>query len=234
MMGSGSRMTDRLGPPATGLGGLITGTETIGRFMYAVAEHTWWFSPSMYLLCGLPLDTEITTNLMMSLKHPDDGPPATELLAKVAQTGEPFCCPHRIIDAAGREHSTVIFGDARPTARGAIDSIQGFAIDLTAGQQRYSLQIGAAAVRAATEHRSAIEQAKGALMLAYGLNPQAAFALLRWHSQRYNTKLNEIAESLVAVLQRTDRVLPGTRDAMDRLLQDLSVRGQHTGTTRPR
>ncbi|TCC50376.1 ANTAR domain-containing protein [Kribbella pittospori] len=227
-------MPDRRGPPGAGLGDLITGTETIGRFIYAVADHTWWCSPAIYLLHGLPLDTEITTDLVMSFKHPDDRTPAIELLAKVALTGEPFCFPHRIIDVAGHEHSTVILGDATRTARGAIELIQGFAVDLTEGHRRYSLQIGAAAVRAATEHRAAIEQAKGALMLAYGINPEAAFALLRWHSQRHNTKLNQIAESLIAVLQRTDRVVPASRDAMDKLLHDLAAGRHRTGTAGPR
>lgn len=43
-----------------------------------------------------------------------------------------------------------------------------------------------------------IEQAKGALMVVYGLTADAAFALLRWHSQHTNVKLRSIATELTA------------------------------------
>src|SRR6478609_2716924 len=51
-----------------------------------------------------------------------------------------------------------------------------------------------------------IEQAKGALMVVYGITAEAAFALLRWYSQHRNVKLRAIAAALT---QATPRVAMG-------------------------
>lgn len=49
-------------------------------------------------------------------------------------------------------------------------------------------------------NRARIEQAKGAIMLADGITPDAAFAILRTTSQEGNTKVHELAERFVARL----------------------------------
>lgn len=48
------------------------------------------------------------------------------------------------------------------------------------------------------ERRVVIEQAKGMLMLVYGLTAERAFELLKWRSQTSNVKLRVLAEQLVA------------------------------------
>ena len=53
------------------------------------------------------------------------------------------------------------------------------------------------ALRAISERRAVIEQAKGMLMLIYGLDEHAAFDLLRWQSQQHNVKLRSLAEQVV-------------------------------------
>ena len=52
------------------------------------------------------------------------------------------------------------------------------------------------AVELSAETRAAIDQAKGALMITYGLDEDEAFALLRWHSQHNNIKLRDIATAI--------------------------------------
>ena len=54
------------------------------------------------------------------------------------------------------------------------------------------------AVAQIAENRAAIDQAKGMLMLAYGIDAQTAFELLRWRSQQTNAKLRLLADQLVA------------------------------------
>ncbi|MGK8522431.1 ANTAR domain-containing protein [Nocardia asteroides] len=48
--------------------------------------------------------------------------------------------------------------------------------------------------------RAVIEQAKGAVMLVYGLDADAAFAMLRVRSQETNTKLRVLAANVAAEL----------------------------------
>ncbi len=45
-----------------------------------------------------------------------------------------------------------------------------------------------------------IEQAKGALMLVYGISSERAFGILTWRSQETNTKLHALAERFVEAL----------------------------------
>ena len=54
-------------------------------------------------------------------------------------------------------------------------------------------------LREALESRAVIEQAKGALVLRYGIPPERAFAVLRRWSQDRNIKLRTIADALIAV-----------------------------------
>ena len=47
-----------------------------------------------------------------------------------------------------------------------------------------------------TEQRASIEQAKGMLMLIYGIDEGPAFDLLKWLSQEANVKLRLLAERI--------------------------------------
>jgi hypothetical protein len=57
-----------------------------------------------------------------------------------------------------------------------------------------------------------IEQAKGALMLRYGLDQDAAFAVLKRWSQDSNIKLHTIADTLVNSVCRDDPPPPANPD----------------------
>src|SRR5207237_1148449 len=50
------------------------------------------------------------------------------------------------------------------------------------------------------DSRAQIEQAKGALMLVYGITADHAFAVLQWRSQETNTKLRHLAAKLASAL----------------------------------
>jgi hypothetical protein len=53
-----------------------------------------------------------------------------------------------------------------------------------------------AAVEGIVERRALIEQAKGMLMLVYGIEADEAFEMLRGQSQHHNIKLRLIAEQI--------------------------------------
>jgi hypothetical protein len=59
-------------------------------------------------------------------------------------------------------------------------------------------EIVSAAVAEIAENRAVIDQAKGMLILLYGVDDDTAFDTLRWHSQNTNIKLRALAEQLVS------------------------------------
>jgi hypothetical protein len=77
-------------------------------------------------------------------------------------------------------------------------------------------------LRVAIDSRAVIEQAKGALMLRYGLDQDAAFAVLKRWSQDSNIKLHTIAQTLVDWATGNDP--PGEPpDSAERLEKDLAA-----------
>ncbi|MEU2092187.1 ANTAR domain-containing protein [Nocardia beijingensis] len=68
--------------------------------------------------------------------------------------------------------------------------------------------------------RAVIEQAKGAVMLVYGLDADEAFAILRVRSQETNTKLRILAANVAAELPSVGvpAVTSELRRRVDRLL----------------
>lgn len=71
-----------------------------------------------------------------------------------------------------------------------------------------------------TAARAVIEQAKGAVMLAYGIDAEEAFTLLRVRSQETNTKLRILAARVAAELPSVcpPAVTTELRSRLDRLL----------------
>jgi hypothetical protein len=107
----------------------------------------------------------------------------------------PYSCAYRLLDPSGHVRQIVMVGESEAAA-GTVKRLHGFVVDITdAVRQRTAEAVGAAA-----EHRAAIEQAKGALMLSFGVGEDAAFDLLRTYSNRSNIKLAAIADHIVAGL----------------------------------
>lgn len=79
-----------------------------------------------------------------------------------------------------------------------------------------------------TERRAVIEQAKGMLMLVYGLDAGAAFDLLKWRSQKDNIKLRRLAEQLVDEFREVGDQVISHRSHFDNVL--LKVNGRSAGS----
>jgi len=75
-----------------------------------------------------------------------------------------------------------------------------------------------AAVQAALKSRAAIEQAKGILMVTYGISADRAFELLKWRSQESNIPVRKLAAQIVADFTIRPLVPPRIRDHADHLL----------------
>jgi hypothetical protein len=201
------------------LHGLAEGQPAmVGVFVWRVRDDAWWWSEDLYRIHGFePGDVVPTTELLLAHIHPDDLDKVREMIQAVLRDGHPCSCYHRVVDARRKVRNVVVVGDTVQDEDGSVAELRGFLVDLTRSR-RNDLQASiTAAVEGATRHRAAIEQAKGALMLAYGIGPDAAFAILRQCSEHANLKLNVLAERLVDLFA-DGRNGAGHRDVLARLI----------------
>jgi hypothetical protein len=174
-------------------------TETVGQFSYTVLTDTWWWSSGLYTVHGfIPGEIVPTTELMRAHQHPDDRAGAIDLITSAIAAGKPFCSRHRIIDAQQRVHTVITLGEGIRGSDGRVVQVRGYLIDITRSLHRDLAAATQSAVALSAVSRASIEQAKGALMITYGLDENQAFALLRWHSQQTNIKLRDIASGITA------------------------------------
>jgi hypothetical protein len=109
------------------------------------------------------------------------------------RTHKPFSTRRRLITVQGDICDVVVIGERFHDDDGDVIGTQGFYIDVTpTAQQRVSSITEALAE--ITEHRAAIEQAKGVLMYVHRIGADAAFELLVWRSHECNVKVRALAE----------------------------------------
>lgn len=193
--------------------------ERVGWFRFYFDDDRWEWSPEVQKMHGyLPGSVTPTTRLVLSHKHPDDYAHVADTLDEVRRTRRAFSSRHRIRDVQDRVHHVVVVGDQIYGEDGVVIGTHGFYVDVTPSEQQRQQEVTAAVAEIA-ENRAAIEQAKGMLMMAYGIDAQTAFELLRWRSQQTNVKLRPLAEQLVADFMALggDENLP-PRSAYDNLL----------------
>lgn len=187
--------------------------QRVGTFQYFTADQRWVWSDQVARMHGYPPGAvRPTTELLLSHKHPDDRAHVAEILDRV-HTGGRFSSRHRIVDADGRTHWVVVVGDRMIDDTGEVIGTEGFYIDVTESLQSDVTEVMATVV----ESRAVIEQAKGILMVAYGVNEDRAFDILRWRSQTAQTKLKTVAAELIDTMKRLG-LSDETTTVIDRLL----------------
>jgi len=177
---------------------LASGTgQPMGWFTYVVATDEWTWSERLYATHGFePGEVVPTTELLLAHKHPQDRAHTSGVLDEVVAAGQPFCCRHRIVDAQHNVRVVVCIGVGEVGSDGRVEVVRGYFVDITDASARAGGEEITAAVDASAATRAAIEQAKGALMLAEGLTADDAFAVLVAHSAQTNIKLRDIAQSI--------------------------------------
>lgn len=192
--------------------------ERVGSFRFYLDGDRWEWSDAVARMHGYePGEIVPTTALVLEHKHPDDRDGAANLMRRVLQDGEPFSSRHRIIDTAGEVHYVVGVGQ-RITADGCVVGMSGFYIDVTDSIRSDVDRTITEDVAAFIESRTVIEQAKGALMVIYGISADRAFDVLTWKSQQFNVKLRVVAEELVAALPTALDIPFDVRGAFDHIL----------------
>lgn len=223
-------VTDLLAEAVAAISGRTV--ESVGRFSYDAPNDAWTWSDEIYKIHGFgPREVVPTTALMLAHQHPDDrATTVTELLATML-TGRPFASRHRIVDSRQTERMVISVGQAELDGADRIRSVSGFMVDVTGSFQRDLAESTHAAVEAAGASRSAIDQAKGALMLVYGMDEDAAFNLLRWYSQRSNVKLRDLADALVSAAAQGVPMSGDNRRRLDEVFFGLA--GGHSEAADP-
>lgn len=201
-----------------------SGGSQTGRFSYDVSTDKWDWDDDVFRIHGLePGSKEPTTELVLESKHPDDRARVTALLDRIKRTGGPFSISYRLIGGDGVERRVVLVGEGAVCDPNEVTTIDGYYIDLTEDFAEESEEYAQAAVESSAESRAVIEQAKGALMLAYGLDSDAAFAMLRWWSRNRNVKVRDLAERLVEWARGGDVSDTELRNTIDVQLHTLSA-----------
>lgn len=91
----------------------------------------------------------------------------------------------------------VVVGDQLHNDQGEVIGTHGFYVDVSPLPDREREDLVTAQLAEIAEQHAGIEQAKGMLMLVYGIGDDAAFDLLKWLSQEANIKLRLLAEQIL-------------------------------------
>ncbi|WP_338774669.1 PAS and ANTAR domain-containing protein [Nocardia vulneris] len=193
--------------------------QSVGSFRFWFADQRWEWSDEVAAMHGYaPGTVTPTTELLLTHKHPDDRAQVASALAKSIDEGEPFSSRHRILDTLGRVHHVIVVADHLFDHAGAVVGTSGYYIDVTETLEEHRQEALDDALPELWASRAVIEQAKGAVMLVYGVNAEQAFRVLSWRSQETNIKLRTLASRLVADLESLTNSTVGLRTQFDHLL----------------
>ena len=196
-----------------------------GTFHFDSTSGTWTWSEEVFTIYGFtPGDVVPTTELVLSHQHPEDRAGVEQFLQEAVQTGRRCTVWHRLVnaDSGTRQVLTSCSGDFDDD--GALRGVNGFKVDLTEVVRRTTAREVDEAMALLAQSRPVIDQAKGALMVTYGLDPDEAFLLLRRYSQRGNVKVRDVARNITEALPDGD--LPvGSRATWDEIAAGLQESG---------
>jgi hypothetical protein len=171
----------------------------VGRYRLDLSTGRWAWSDEVFEMHGFrPGEVVPTTELMLSHKHPDDRARVDHALREASATGEPFSSVHRIRDARGQTRTIAVTGQGRRDPEsGEVTELFGYFIDVTEANREIAQREATASIQASSERRAAIEQAKGVVMVSFGVDGDEAFEQLRAASNQLNVPVRDLATWLV-------------------------------------
>ncbi|GAB2515009.1 PAS and ANTAR domain-containing protein [Nocardia heshunensis] len=199
--------------------------QGVGWFRFCFDDQRWEWSDDMARMHGYePGEVEPTTELLLSHKHPEDRDRVEAEFVSSVRDHAPFSSRHRIVDTAGGEHQVVVVSAAITDESNAVVGTEGYFVDITDAIVEERGEAIRAVIPDLMQDRALIEQAKGALMLAYGVTAEQAFRVLRWRSQETNTKLRALATQIVRELHAVPTPGLPVRTAFDHLILTVHQR----------
>ena len=193
-----------------------------GTWTWNVLEDRWWWSDEIYAIHGFePGEVVPTTALMLAHKVLDDLEKCRSTLAGAKVRPGPFSNYHRIIDTRMRTRHILTVGSGHADGIGRVFEVTGYLVDVTDARQNDVQPAVEEALDRALEHRGVIDLAKGAIMLAHGVDAATAFGILRSTSNITQLKLRDVALRLVDALAQEPHD-PRTETHLDALLQRIT------------
>jgi ANTAR domain/PAS fold len=197
----------------------------MGSFRFWFETDTWEWSAEVQRLHGyMPGTITPTTELVLSHKHPDDRNQVAATIDEIRRNHGAFSTRHRIIDTHGRTHQVVVVATRLLDQDGNAVATEGVYIDVTPSE-RERQDIISVELADIVGNRAMIEQAKGMIMVIYGVDENTAFDLLKWRSQESNIKLRALAEQVATEFAaRSQREAHPLRSAYDNVLLTAHLR----------
>lgn len=193
-----------------------------GRFTYDAPTGKWDWDDEVFRIHGLEPGS-VTPSTELVLRHCSAADQVDQLLRASSRTGSPFSTSYRLEAADDTARQVVMVGEAGVCDEEGNATIEGYYVDLTIEFAERGNEVAQEAVAASAANRAEIEQAKGVLMLAYGLDPDQAFAMLQWWSRNRNIKVRDLSGRLVALLAGGGLSDVAVRSGIDGLLHDIST-----------
>jgi hypothetical protein len=176
------------------------------RYRYDRRSSSWWWSPEMYAVQGLPPDaTTPGTDTLLRYQHPEDRPRTLAAITAACEEARAFSLETRTVRPDGAHRTLVFVGEPTLDADGRVAAVDGLCLDITDGrppgsesERVHALETEVEQLRAAMASRAAIEQAKGILMLLTTCSDQGAFDLLAHISSHTHRKVRDVAHAITA------------------------------------
>jgi ANTAR domain/PAS fold len=204
--------------------------QRVGWFRFYFEDQRWEWSEQVQQMHGYePGTVTPTTELVLAHKHPDDRGQVAAVIDEALHTHAAFSTRHRIVDTSGIVHHVVVVGDQLTDEHDAVIGTHGYYVEITPTSEKTNDELITAKLNEINERRAVIEQAKGMLMLVYGLDAVAAFDLLKWRSQESNVKVRRLAYQIVEDFCAVRDNAIGSRSAFDHMLLTAEVRAAGDG-----
>lgn len=137
--------------------------------------------------------------------HPDDRDRVLRVLDEARATGGLFSSMHRIMNARGDERYVILIGQGRRDRdTGVLVELLGYFVDVTGNVAASAQERANRDIRAASDGRGPIEQAKGVMIATHGIDPDEAFQRLKRASNDKNERLCDLAAVVVDEAMRAD------------------------------
>lgn len=188
----------------------------VGQYRFTSGDDRWRWSDEMFEIHGMEAGEVVPTrDLFLRHVRADHRDRVAAALEACERDGTPVGEHYVLVDLAGDERAVTLSGGRDQGADGAV--VSGFLVDVSASQRATVADAVNVQLHQALESHAVIDQAKGVLMLVYGIDGDAAFELLRWSSQQRNVRLLALAERLVGAVESAGGLAPTSRARLDEL-----------------